>query len=110
MSSQKRLKHHLGLLPPKLTPFHVKMAYYSMNQPLRVVRNMRIRFHGIPYTIFFTVIDTKFVDPTYSMLLGKPWLHNVKVVQDWGKDLVTIEGNNATKTIQIPRYLNNNTH
>jgi hypothetical protein len=27
------------------------------------------------------------------------------VVQDWGNDLVTIEGNGVVKTTQIPQYL-----
>lgn len=68
----KRLRHHLGLLPPKSAHFHVKMGDYSMNRPLGVVRNLRIRIHGIPYTISFMVIDTKSDNPTYTMLLGRP--------------------------------------
>ncbi len=36
----ERLRNHLGLLPPKSTLIHVKMANYSMNQPLGVVRNL----------------------------------------------------------------------
>jgi hypothetical protein len=33
------------------------------------------------------------IDSSYSMVLGKPWLRDVKVAHDWGNNIVTIQGN-----------------
>jgi hypothetical protein len=44
------------------------MVDFSYNKPL-----------GIPYIVTFTI---KVVDPTYSMLLGCPWLRNTKIIHD----------------------------
>jgi hypothetical protein len=42
---------------------------------------------------------------SYSMLLGRSWLRNVKVVHDWGNNIVTILGNGTVRTITINKHL-----
>jgi hypothetical protein len=32
------------------------------------------------------------VDSNYSMLLGRPWLRDVKMAHDWGNNIVTYKG------------------
>jgi hypothetical protein len=39
------------------------------------------------------------------MLLGRPWLRDVKVAHDWGNNIVTIQGNGRIKTIIITKHL-----
>ncbi len=39
------------------------------------------------------------------MLLGKPWLRDVKVAHDWGSNSVTIQGNRIVQTIIITKHL-----
>jgi len=39
------------------------------------------------------------------MLLGRPWLRDVKVAHDWGSNIVTIQGNGKVKTIIITKHL-----
>lgn len=70
-------------------------------EPVGLIRNVRIHIHGIPYNISLTVIRNKEVNEAYSMLLGRPWLIDVKVTHDWGNKLVTIRGNGTVKTISI---------
>jgi hypothetical protein len=41
--------------------------------------------HGIPYVVTFTVLHNNVVDASYGMLLGRPWLQDVKVSHDWEK-------------------------
>ncbi len=53
-------------------------------------------------------MNNKVVDPTYSMLLGHPWLWNAKVIHDWGINMVTIKGNGIVKIISISKYLSGN--
>jgi hypothetical protein len=53
-------------------------------------------------------MNNKVIDPTYLMLLRCPWLQDTKLIHDWGIDMVTIEGNDITKTISISKYLSGN--
>jgi hypothetical protein len=84
------------------------MADFSFNKPLGIIPNIRIRIHGISYIVTFVVMNNKVVDPTYSMLLGHPWLRDAKVIYDWGTDMVTIKGNKTVKTIYVSKYLSGN--
>jgi hypothetical protein len=75
---------------------------------LGIIPNIKIRIHDIPYIIAFTIMNNKAVDPTYSMLLGHPWLRNAKVIHDWGTNMVTIKDNGIVKTIFVSKYLSGN--
>jgi hypothetical protein len=54
-----------------------------MTKPLKIIRNLKIRKHGIPYVTTFIILQNNVVDYNYSMLLGKPWLKDAKVTHDW---------------------------
>jgi hypothetical protein len=76
------LKQKLRLPPPQPAPFNLLMVNFSFIKPLGIVHNIKIRIHGIPYIITFIMMNNKAVDPTYSMLLGRPWSWDTKVDND----------------------------
>jgi hypothetical protein len=39
------------------------------------------------------------------MLLGRPWLRDVKVTHDWGNNVITIQGNGIVITVSINKKL-----
>jgi hypothetical protein len=39
------------------------------------------------------------------MLLGRPWLRDVKMAHDWGNNIVTIQGNETIRTIIVTKHL-----
>jgi hypothetical protein len=39
------------------------------------------------------------------MLLGCPWLKDVKVSHDWGTNIVTIQGTSIVRTIHVTKKL-----
>jgi len=45
------------------------------------------------------------VDSKYSMLLGRPWLRDAKVVHDWGNNIITIQNNGTVEIIIITKHL-----
>jgi hypothetical protein len=45
------------------------------------------------------------VDFSYSMLLERPWLRDVKVAHDWGSNIVTIQGSGTIKKITVTKHL-----
>ncbi len=89
-SITKHLRLRLGLPKPKPTPYNLRMADQTTTKPVGLIRDMKIYVHGIPYIIMFIVVQNSVVDSNYSMLLGRPWLRDVKVAHDWGSNIVTI--------------------
>ncbi len=74
-----------------------------------MIRYFKIHVHGISYIVIFIVMKNNVLNVSYSMLLGCPWLHNIKVTHDWVDNMITIEGNGIVWTIAITKHLNNNT-
>jgi hypothetical protein len=77
----ENLKTKLSLPKAKPAPHHLKMANQNITRPLRIIKNVKIHIHGIPYVTTF-ILQTSVVDSNYSMLLGRPWLRDVKVTHD----------------------------
>jgi hypothetical protein len=71
-----------GLPKPKLTPYNIRMADQTTTKPVGLIRDMKIYVHGIPYITTFIILYNSVVDSSYSMLLGRPWLRDVKVAHD----------------------------
>ena len=95
----------LGLPEPTPAPFNLKMANGIIAKPSSPLRDVKIHIHGIPYIVIFTVIDCQTIKSDYSMLLGRLWLRNAKVIHDWANDQVHIMGNGTVKTVKINRQL-----
>ena len=95
----------LGLPKPSPAPFNLKMANGTIAKPIGLLRDVKIHIHGIPYIVTLTVIDCQTIKSDYSMLLGRPWLRNAKVIHDWANDQVQIMGNGTVKTVKINRQL-----
>jgi hypothetical protein len=69
------------------------MANQTTTKLMGLIKDLKIYVQGIPYIITFTVLQNSVVDSSYSMLLGKPWLKDVKVAHDWGNNTIIIQGN-----------------
>jgi hypothetical protein len=95
----------LGLLKLKLAPYNLRMADETTTRLMGLIKDLMIYVHGIPYIITFTVLQNSVVNSSYSMVLGRPWLKDVKVAHDWGSNIITIQGNGTIKTITITKHL-----
>jgi hypothetical protein len=74
-------------------------------KPLGLIRDLKIFVHGIPYMVTFVIINNNVLDPSYSMLLGCPWLRDAKVSHNWGTNIVTIQGTGTIITILVTKKL-----
>jgi len=81
------------------------MPYRTTTKLVGLIRNMKIYVHGIPYIIAFIILQNNVVDSSYSMLLGRPWLRDVKMAHDWGSNIVIIQGNGTIRTIIVTKHL-----
>ncbi len=104
----KDLRKRLGLPFPKLVPCMLQMVYQSLTKLIGIIRDLKIHTHGIPYIAIFTMMQNNVLDGSYSMLFGLPWLKNAKVIHNWGKNLITIEGNGVIRMIPITKHLDAN--
>ncbi len=98
-------KLRLGLPKPKPTPYNMKMVNQVTTKPVGLIRDMEIYVHKIPYITTFTILQNNVVDSKYSIMLGRPWLRDVKVAHDQGNNVVTMQGNGIVKTITIIKCL-----
>jgi hypothetical protein len=60
------------------------------------------------YTIhnhLYSLVEQCFVDSSYSILLGRPWLMGAKVAHDQGNNMITIQGNGIIMTITMIKHL-----
>jgi len=97
----KKLRVQLGLSKPKLPHYNMHMTYQSVAKPLGLIKDVKIIIHGIPYAVTFTSV----LDSNYSMLLGRPWLRDVKMFHDWGNDIITIRRASTIRCIPVPKKL-----
>jgi hypothetical protein len=70
-----------------------------------LIKDLKIYVHGIPFITTFIVLRNNVVDSSYSMLLGRPWLRDVKLAHDWGSNIVTIQGNGIVTIIAFTKHL-----
>jgi hypothetical protein len=84
------LKLRLGLPKLKLAPYNLKMADQTIIELMGLIKDLKIYVYNIPYITTFTILHNNVVDSSYSMLLGRPWLRDVKVAHDWGSNIITI--------------------
>ncbi len=78
----EQLRFRLGLPKLKPTPYNLRMACQTTTKPVGLIKDMKIYVHDIPYIITFIVLQNNVLDSSYSMLLGRPWLRDVKVAHD----------------------------
>ncbi len=86
----KKSKVQLGMSKPKLAPYNMRMGNETITKPLGLIKDLKIIVHGIPYVVTFIVIHNIVLDSDYLILLGHPWLKDVKVSHDWGNNIITI--------------------
>jgi hypothetical protein len=51
------------------------------------------------------MIRSSAIDSNYSMLLGHPWLKDIKMSHDWGNNINTIQGTCIVRTIHVTKKL-----
>ncbi len=85
----------LGLPKPKSAPYNLRMANQTTIKPIGLIKDLKMYVHGIPYIATFIVLNNTIVDSNYSMLLNRSWLGDVKVTNDWGNNMIMIQGNST---------------
>ena len=92
----------IGLTTMTTTPIILKMADQSRVKPLGILKQVLTTIGGIDFQINYIVFKiTESISP-YPILLGRPWLFNGRVKEDWGKDTITV--GKGKQKIFLPIY------
>jgi hypothetical protein len=97
------LRVQLGLSKSKLAPYNLHIAHQTIVKSLSLIKDLKIHVHGVPYTVTIIVIKNNVLNSTHSMLLGRPWLKDAKIVHDWGINTIIIQETSIVKTILITK-------
>jgi hypothetical protein len=68
-------------------------------QHVGLIKNLKIGLIGCKYKIDVTMLNMENGTKTYSMLLGRPWLKQVKANHNWGDSPLTITMGKRTMTM-----------
>jgi hypothetical protein len=81
------------------------MADQSMTTPFKIIKNLKIHIHGIPYVAIIIILQNNVVDSNYAMLLGRPWLKDAKVTHNWGNNVIIVQNNQTIRTKLVNKKL-----
>ena len=92
----------IGLTTMTTTPIILRMADQSRVKPLGILKQVLTTIGGIDFRIDYIVFKVTESISSYPILLGRPWLFNGRVKEDWGKGTITI--GKGKQKIVFPMY------
>ena len=84
------------------TPIILRIADQSRVKPLGILKQILTTIGGIDFQIDYIVFKVTKSISSYSILLGRPWLFNGRVKEDWGKGTISIR--KGKQKIVLPMY------
>ncbi len=81
------------------------MAKQTIVKPLGLIKDLKKILHGILYSFTFTIIHNSVLDSNYSMLLGCPWLEDVKAFHDWVNNIIIFQRTSTIRSILVTKKL-----
>ena len=80
----------LGITKWESAPFAVRMADQRRVQPLGLLRGLKMEVCGMKFEIAAVILWMEDISGAYPLLLGRLWLRQARVKQDWQSDWITI--------------------
>ena len=67
------------------TRMELQLADGNLENPLGLLEDIVVESCGVKYEHTFAIVDFG-QDPNYEIILGRPFMRQLKVIQDWGYD------------------------
>ena len=71
-----------------------------MERPLGLLEKVVVTSCGIEYEHTFAVVDFG-KEPNYEIILGRPFMRQMKMIQDWGYNFIYLHRPSATTRISL---------
>ncbi len=78
----------------------LQLADGHIEQPLGMIDRLEITSCGIEYEHTFSVVDFG-KNPNYHIILGRPFMRQMKMIQDWGYDYLYLHQPTATTRVNL---------
>src|SRR5271156_2854577 len=67
------------------TRMHLQLADGSLENPMGLLENVIVKSCGVEYEHTFAIVDFG-KNPNYEVILGRPFMRQFRMIQDWGYD------------------------
>ena len=64
---------------------HLQLADGTLAKPLGMLERVTVTSCGIDFMHTFAIVDFG-RDPNYEVILGRPFMRQIKMIQDWGSN------------------------
>ena len=81
----------------------LQLADGSLNTPLGLVEDITVESCGIQYSHTFAIVD--FGESTnYEVILGRPFMRQFKMLQDWGFDYLYLRQETSVTRVNLKNH------
>ena len=87
---------------PALRKFRMKLqlADGHIERPIGLLEGVIVTSCGVEYEHIFAVVDFG-TSPNYEIILGRPFMRQLKMIQDWGFNYIYLRQNEAITRINL---------
>ena len=96
----KEIWQKWGALALKKTRMELQLADGNLEHPLGLLVDMPIESCGVTYEHTFAVVDFG-RDTNYDVILGRPFMRQMEVIQDWGSDYLYLRHDGVTTRVSL---------
>ena len=75
----------------------------TLEHPLGMLENVLVESCGVKYVHSFAIVDFG-QDPSYEVILGRPFMRQLQVIQDWGFDYLYLRHDDVTTRVNLVDY------
>ena len=81
----------------------LQLADGNLEHPLGMLENVLVESCGVKYVHSFAIVDFG-QDPSYEVILGRPFMCQLQVIQDWGFDYLYLRHDDVTTRVNLVDY------
>ena len=82
------------------TRMDLQLADGNLERPLGLLENVVIKTCGIKFEHTFAIVDFG-QDPSYEVILGRPFMRQLMVLEDWGYDYLYLRHEDVTTRVNL---------
>ena len=81
----------------------LQLADGQYAKPLGMLEKVTISSCGIKYDHTFAIVDFG-TDPNYEVILGRPFMKQMMVIQDWGYNYLYLRNDGVTTRVNLTTH------
>ena len=99
----KSLWQKWGKQALRRTRMQLQLADGTLAKPLGMLEHVTLTSYGIAFMHTFAIVDFG-KDPNYEVILGRPFMRQMLVVQDWGYNYLYLRHDGVTTRVNLSTH------